>query len=336
MLTSRVFASSRHTTHYREAGPPGGPLLMFLHGWPGNGLQWRAQMDAFAAEGWHCVAPDMRGYGGSSAPTEIGAYALEEIVADMVELHDHLGGAPAIWAGHDWGSPVAASLAAHHPSRSRGGVVLVSLPYFPGGFALPSLVPLVDRGLYPEERYPDGQWDYYRFYETHFETSVRDLEADVPATLASLYRPGNPTAAGQLSPSASVTRNGGRYGDAHRAPPTPPDPSLWPPGDFDALVEAFRTTGFRPASAWYRHDAANIAYARRALDGGRLRAPVLYVNGDRDLICDIHRSRLGDPMRASCEDLTVASLPSGHWLPLEHKTELVESMRAWLMKKGRA
>jgi pimeloyl-ACP methyl ester carboxylesterase len=127
-LTARTFSSPRHTTRYWEAGPVGGPLMIFLHGWPEIGLMWRAQVEAFVSEGWRCVAPDMRGYGGSSAPTASAAYTLNEIVDDMVELHDHLGARPAIWVGHDLGSPVAGALAAHHPKRSRG-VVLTSVPY---------------------------------------------------------------------------------------------------------------------------------------------------------------------------------------------------------------
>jgi pimeloyl-ACP methyl ester carboxylesterase len=67
-LASRTFSSARQATHYWEAGPEEGPLMIFLHGWPEIGLMWRAQIEAFAAEGWHCVAPDMRGYGASSAP----------------------------------------------------------------------------------------------------------------------------------------------------------------------------------------------------------------------------------------------------------------------------
>src|SRR4051812_42479263 len=63
-LVSRTFSTPRHTTHHLEAGPADGPLMMFLHGWPGIGLMWRAQLEAFAADGWHCVAPDLRGYGG--------------------------------------------------------------------------------------------------------------------------------------------------------------------------------------------------------------------------------------------------------------------------------
>jgi len=46
-LTSATFSSARHTTHYWEAGVAGGPLMIFLHGWPGIGLLWRAQMEAF-------------------------------------------------------------------------------------------------------------------------------------------------------------------------------------------------------------------------------------------------------------------------------------------------
>jgi pimeloyl-ACP methyl ester carboxylesterase len=61
-LTDTTFSSRRHTTHYRQAGPAGRPLMIFLHGWPEIGLVWRAQMEVFASEGWHCIAPDMRGY----------------------------------------------------------------------------------------------------------------------------------------------------------------------------------------------------------------------------------------------------------------------------------
>ena len=332
-LTPRIFASPRHTTRYWEAGPAGGPLLIFLHGWPQIGLMWRAQIEAFAAEGWHCVAPDMRGYGGSSAPATAKAYALQEIVLDMVELHDHLGAQPAIWVGHDWGSPVAGALSAHHPARSRG-VVLISVPYFPDGFALPSLLLLIDRQLYPADQYPDGQWDYFRFYQTHFEQTVSDFDADIQATLASIYRRGNPAAAGQISPTAAVTRNGGRFGAAHRALATLPDPVLWPPTDFDALVEAFQLHGFRPVNAWYLNDDANITYARAAIDGGCLRQPVLFINGDWDPICDITRSRLGEPMHSTCLDLTVVRLEAGHWLPLECKTEVTLAIRSWLETAG--
>ncbi len=183
------------------------------------------------------------------------------------------------------------------------------------------------------DQYPDGQWDYYRFYLTHFDQSVSDMEADIPATLASLYQPGNPAfaaAAGKISPSALITANGGRYGSAHRAPPTTPDTALWPPADFDHLVTAFRGTGFRPANAWYLNDTVNAQYASGAAHNGHLLQPVLFVNGDFDPICDINRSRLGEPMRNACPALSVATMAAGHWVPLERKTELTRVIRSWL------
>jgi pimeloyl-ACP methyl ester carboxylesterase len=159
------------------------------------------------------------------------------------------------------------------------------------------------------------------------------MDADIPATLASLYKPGNPASAGKVSPSALLTLNGGRYGSAHRAPPVAPDPTLWPSADFEALVEAFHVHGFRPVNAWYLNDTANIAYAHSAPDGGRLQQPVLFINGDWDAICDINRSRLGEPQRHACQDLSVTNLLAGHWLPLERKTEVAEAMRSWLQTK---
>lgn len=332
-LASRTFSTPRHTTHYIESGPADGPLMIFLHGWPTIGLMWRAHMETFAADGWHCVAPDLRGYGGSSAPAAIEAYTIKEAVTDMKELHDHLGGKPAIWIAHDWGIVVAGELAAHEPQRSRG-VVLTSLAYQPEGHALQTIVPLVDRTIYPAKQYPDGQWDYYRYYTKHFETAVADLDADLASSLASIFQPGDPASIGKVSPNALVTQNGGRFAAAHRAPPTAADPALWPPADFDVLVQAFKTHGFRPSCAWYMNDDANIAYARSAPNGGRLSQPVLFVNGDFDQICSITGNRQGDPMRAACPDLVVTSIPSGHWLPLERKAEHIEAIRTWLQSRN--
>lgn len=332
-LRSRTVRTPRQATHYLESGPADGPLMLFIHGWPSIGLMWRAHLEAFAADGWHCVAPDLRGYGQSSISAANDAYTIENVVTDMVELHDHLGGEPAVWVGHDWGSVVVADLAAHESARSRG-VILTSLAYLPDGHALHTLVPLIDRSIYPADEYPDGQWDYYRYYTTNFEDAVADLDADVASSLASIFRRGDPAGVGKVSPNALVSRRGGRFGAAHRAPAIPPDSALWPPDDFDELLRAFTAHGFGPACAWYLNDDAAIAYARKAPEGGRLRQPVLFVNGDFDQICTITGNRQGDPMRAACDDLTVTSMPAGHWLPLERKAEHIQAIRSWLRDRN--
>jgi pimeloyl-ACP methyl ester carboxylesterase len=202
----------------------------------------------------------------------------------MAEFHYHLSGEPAVWVGHDWGSVVVGALAAHEPKRCRG-LVLTSVAYQPEGYALRTIVPLVDRTIYPGDLYPDGQWDYYRFYTTNFKSAVADLDANKAASLASIFRPGDPASVGKMSPNAFVTRKGGRFGAVHHAPPTEPDPALWPPVDFAVLVKAFETTGFRSTCAWYLNDDAAVAYANEAPNGGRLSLPVLFINGDFDQIC---------------------------------------------------
>ena len=99
------------------------------------------------------------------------------------------------------------------------------------------------------------------------------------------------------------------------------------------LVQAFKAHGFRAPCAWYLNDDANIAYARKSPNGGLLSQPVLFVNGDWDQINSITENRMGDPMRAACSDLTVTSLPAAHWLPLECKAELIQTMHTWLQSK---
>ncbi|WP_210184548.1 alpha/beta fold hydrolase [Rhizobium sp. YK2] len=105
-ISRRSITTDRHRTVWLEAGPTDGPLMIFLHGWPELGLVSRQQIEYFSRKGWRCAAPDMRGYGGSSRPDCTAAYAVRELVADMIELHDALDGAP-VWVGHDWGSAVA-------------------------------------------------------------------------------------------------------------------------------------------------------------------------------------------------------------------------------------
>jgi len=214
------------------------------------------------------------------------------------------------------------------------GIVFVSVPYMPNVFALPSLLPSIDRKLYPADQYPDGQWDYYRFYLEHFDQTVNDFDADIRASLAAIFRSGNPASAGTVYRSALITRNGGWFGSAHHAPAVQPDPALWPPSDFETLVESFRSKGFRPGNSWYLNDAANLAYAQAAPDAGRLHQPVLFINGEFDGLCDITHNHSGEGMSNACSDLTVVNLPSGHWLPLERKAEMIQTVRSWLTTKA--
>lgn len=107
--------------HALADGPPDGPLVLCLHGFPELGRSWRHQLPALAAAGYRAVAPDLRGYG----RTELrGPYDLRTLVDDAEGLVAALGRAQATVVGHDWGGAVAWSVAALRPSLVERLVVL--------------------------------------------------------------------------------------------------------------------------------------------------------------------------------------------------------------------
>jgi pimeloyl-ACP methyl ester carboxylesterase len=52
---------------YREAGDPGSPKLVLLHGWPSSSHQFRDLIVALAPR-FHVIAPDYQGFGNSDRP----------------------------------------------------------------------------------------------------------------------------------------------------------------------------------------------------------------------------------------------------------------------------
>ena len=92
-----------------------GPLVLLCHGWPELSYSWRHQIPAIAAAGFRVAAPDMRGFGKTSAPADIGAYSIFDTVGDMVALVEALGEKQAVIVGHDWGAPVAWHAALFRP-----------------------------------------------------------------------------------------------------------------------------------------------------------------------------------------------------------------------------
>lgn len=105
------------TLHAVEAGPPDGPLVLLLHGFPEFWWGWRRQIGPLAAAGLRVVAPDLRGYNLSDKPPGIDAYAPDTLAADVIGLMDTYGRAKARMVGHDWGGIVAWWTAAKHPGR---------------------------------------------------------------------------------------------------------------------------------------------------------------------------------------------------------------------------
>src|ERR1700738_1660657 len=113
MPTSRTISTNDIDIFLLEQGE--GRLVLLCHGWPELSYSWRHQLPAIAAAGFRVVAPDMRGFGRSSAPADVGAYSLFHTVGGRVALVSALGGKRAAIVGHDWGAPVAWHAALFRP-----------------------------------------------------------------------------------------------------------------------------------------------------------------------------------------------------------------------------
>jgi pimeloyl-ACP methyl ester carboxylesterase len=331
-ITEHVVRTDRHTTFYLACGATDATPLIFVHGWPELAISWRHQLPVFAGLGFRCIAPDMRGYGRSSIYTRHEDYALEHSVRDMIELLDALGHRQAVWVGHDWGSPVVWSLAGHHPDRCFG-VANLCVPYMPSGFSPAQTIPLVDRSVYPEAEFPAGQWEYQLFYEENFDKAHSAFEASVADTVKALFRKGSPAGKGQPSRTALVRRDGGWFGGTGAAPAVPRDADVLTEADLSAYVASLQRNGFFGPDSWYMNHNANTAYARQTRDNGRIAMPVLFLHGAYDYTCETIDSRLPEPMREHCADLTEVVVQSGHWMAQESPTAVNAALARFLATK---
>ena len=112
----------------RTVGPPNGPPVFLLHGFPEGAGCWTAVSTLLAEAGLRCVAPDQRGYSRGARPVGVDAYALDLLVGDALGMLDALGWQHAHLVGHDWGAIIAWVLAARHPHRVRT-LTAVSVPH---------------------------------------------------------------------------------------------------------------------------------------------------------------------------------------------------------------
>jgi pimeloyl-ACP methyl ester carboxylesterase len=128
-MSARLTSYSRDglTFDVRDEGPEDGTPVVLLHGFPERSSCWRSVAPLLHEAGLRTYAPDQRGYSPGARPAGRRAYAVPELVADVVALVEEIG-TPVHLVGHDWGSMVGWGLAASRPELVSSWTA-VSVPH---------------------------------------------------------------------------------------------------------------------------------------------------------------------------------------------------------------
>jgi pimeloyl-ACP methyl ester carboxylesterase len=309
--------------HIAEQGT--GPLMLLCHGFPECWYSWRYQLHALAHAGYHVVAPDLRGYGQTDQPEDVGAYTLLHLAGDLVGILDVLGEREAILVGHDWGSVLAWQAALMRPDRFPA-LITMSSPYFPRG-------PLhgARASVPPTQSWQQAFGDSF-FYQSFFQQpgiAEAELEHDVRSTMRRLLYglSGDAPPAGRWHPILPEPQ-AGPLNSAGNPTSLPPWVSE---ADLDVYTAEFARTGFRGGLNWYRNIDRNWELLA-AYSGASILQPTLFLWGDQDPILEIAgvRKRI-EHMQQVVPNLRQIVLPgSGHWIQQERTQEVNAAILAFL------
>lgn len=281
-----------------------GKPIVLCHGWPEHAYSWRYQIAPLVEAGYHVIVPNQRGYGHSAKPDAVTDYDITHLTGDLVGLLDHFGYDDAVFVGHDWGAIVVWNLAMMHRERVRG-VINLSVPF-------------MERG--PQEWV--GFWESRLggdFYIVHFnrQTGVADqVFAEHSAQfLRNMYRTKQ-----WLAPAPSLTP--GMPMLAMAQTPDMPGELMMSEAELQVFIDAFKHSGFTGGINWYRNFSRNWeiigAYEQH------IPQPTLMVYGEYDSVPKSAN------LSAHVTDLTVKTLPCGHWIQQECPVQTNDVMREWL------
>lgn len=289
-----------------EAGPADGPLVILAHGFPELAYSWRHQIPALAAAGYRVLAPDQRGYGGSSRPEPVEAYDIAALTSDLVGLIDFAGARRAAIVGHDWGAVVAWSTPLLHPDRVAAVAGLS--------------VPPVPRPLKPPTeafRRIFGDNFFYILYFQQPGVADAELAADprraMLRMLGGLRRPRDEAAAlRMLAP--------GPEGFIDRLPEPERLPDWLTESELDHYVAEFSRTGFTGALNWYRNFDRN--WHLMASSAARtIGVPALFVGGSDDPVLNFTKAdRAREVATGPYREVLLDG--AGHWIQQERPGEI--------------
>lgn len=312
------------TLRVHEAGDPAHPTVVLSHGFPELAHSWRHQLPALAGAGYHVIAPDQRGYGHSSAPTEVSAYGIRELTGDLLALLDRAGKDQAVFVGHDWGALITWEVARLFPERVRS-VVGVSVPFvqWPGPPTQMMRMVYADRF-------------FYILYFQQVGPPERELGADPRHTMSQvLYGASGAAMVGREMPTELPPMEGTGFLDvmssvAPALPFTGPEGPWLTDADLDVYAEEFATSGYFGPVSYYRNLDANYEVVKD-LGPERLSMPSYFITGELDGV------NLMDPtgierMQTLLPDYRGHTIVpgAGHWVQQESPAAFNDALLAHL------
>ncbi len=292
-----------------------GPLVLMVHGFPESWSSWRHQLGPVAAAGFTAAALDVRGYGGSSRPHPVEAYAMKEIVGDLQAIADRLGGGKAILVGRDWGAPIVWNAAQADPKRFTA-VAGMSIPHLGGG-----QTPAID-GF--RKIFTDKGVFFYMVYFQDEGVAERELEADVRTSLRKLYYAWS---------AQGVWPTDKKVGESvlHRLVDPPVFPAWLAPEQLDYLTAEFTASGFRGPLNRYRNFHRDFEWAKQ-FQGKKISQPALFMAGEADGGPRMFGPGVEERMRAAFDDLRGFHVVpgAGHWNQEENPAETNRLLLGWL------
>lgn len=319
-LTVSSFAGEDISLRYTEAGPADGVAVVLCHGFPDLGRTWAPQQAALAAAGFRAIAPDQRGYGGSSTPTDAAAYDLGQLTGDMAGLLDALDIERAVFVGHDWGGQVAWGMPVLHPDRCLGAAG-VCTPYM----AFPTTALLSQLFLKPERMYmlwfqTPGVAEAFLDDHTQMVFEKLFVGGTDPAVLMErfLAEPGADTDGPDMNPFLGI--------ESLESIGEP----LLGPDEVAAYTEAFARSGFHGPVSWYRNLDRNAE-----LFGGvgvaPLGLPTLMICAEWDPVLS---PAMAAGMPDLCSDLEMHTVErAGHFVQIENPGAVSELLVDWLSRR---
>jgi pimeloyl-ACP methyl ester carboxylesterase len=111
--TSHTYFSQRLRLHYVDWGNPGKPPLVLIHGGRDHCRNWDWTAAALR-DGWHVIAPDLRGHGDSQWSPD-GSYTMAGYIYDLAQLIHQQRLAPLTIIAHSLGGNIALRYAGIYP-----------------------------------------------------------------------------------------------------------------------------------------------------------------------------------------------------------------------------